>query len=181
MTMKKIFLVRHCSSTGQSEDAGLTAEGLAQSEKLGKFLEDKGIECIISSPSRRARESIASFATGNNITVKLDSRLRERVLSTRNLENWVECLEDSFKDRNIRFNNGETSNEAAERAFEVIGETVSAEFETVALVTHGNLMALILGMYDDSFGFREWTELSNPDVYLITLNGTDHSVERIWS
>jgi broad specificity phosphatase PhoE len=36
------------------------------------------------------------------------------------------------------------------------------------LVTHGNLMALLLKNFDDRIGFAEWQQLTNPDVYRIS-------------
>ena len=159
MEKKIIYIIRHCSALGQGDDAHLTAEGTAQSEILSDFLRGRGIQCIISSPSTRAMESIAPFADRSGIDVRTDDRLRERMLSSNQLENWMECLKSTFDDRNLRYDKGETSNEADARSKEVIREVISGHLNSVAIVTHGNLMALMLGNFDQSFGFQEWGNL----------------------
>ena len=48
----------------------------------------------------------------------------------------------------------------------------------VAVVTHGNLLALILHSFDGHSGFDTWAGLTNPDVYRIDSAG---HVRRWWS
>jgi broad specificity phosphatase PhoE len=38
------------------------------------------------------------------------------------------------------------------------------------LVTHGNLMTLLLKRFDDRIGFAKWQPLTNPDVYSISFS-----------
>jgi 2,3-bisphosphoglycerate-dependent phosphoglycerate mutase len=47
--------------------------------------------------------------------------------------------------------------------------------------THGNLLALILNGLDSAFGYDFWWQLSFPDIYRLTFEGTAMTrVERIW-
>lgn len=48
--MKNVYVVRHCKADGQEPDAKLTELGIQQAENLAKFLLDKDIDFIISSP-----------------------------------------------------------------------------------------------------------------------------------
>ena len=48
------------------------------------------------------------------------------------------------------------------------------------LVTHGNLMTLLLKHFDDRIGFAEWQQLTNPDVYRISLSAERTEIARIW-
>ena len=43
---------------------------------------------------------------------------------------------------------------------------------TTLLVTHGNLMTLLLKRFNDRIGFPEWQQLTNPDIYRITRAGS---------
>ena len=38
-----------------------------------------------------------------------------------------------------------------------------------SIVTHGNLLALLLRHFDGRVGFAAWEALTNPDVYRVTL------------
>ncbi|MBL1705541.1 histidine phosphatase family protein, partial [Klebsiella pneumoniae] len=53
------------------------------------------------------------------------------------------------------------------------------EHDTTLLVTHGNLLTLILRHFDSSIGFHEWKTLTNPDIYEITLN-EQSIIKRLW-
>ena len=88
--MKKIYLVRHCKATGQEAAATLTEEGMSQSEKVADFFQDKSIDYIVASPYERAVLTIRPFAERSNLTIQLDPRLQERVLSAEDRPDWME-------------------------------------------------------------------------------------------
>ncbi len=56
----------------------------------------------------------------------------------------------------------------------------NSEHTNIIVVTHGNLFALILNQFDNDFGFNEWKEIRNPDVYLIKYNQNVQSVSPLW-
>lgn len=174
--MKTIYLVRHCSATGQSPEAELSELGYKQAQDLVRIFENVLAEQIISSPFLRAQHSIAPTAESKNLSVILDDRLSERILSTTDLPNWLEVLEKTFVDMDFKLIGGESSQEAMTRGIEV----VKAAPNHSILVTHGNLMSLLLNHYDDSFGFTEWKSLSNPDVYKLNIGEQDSSISRLW-
>lgn len=41
-------------------------------------------------------------------------------------------------------------------------------------------MSLILRYFDESFGFTEWENLTNPDVYRIDIKDNQINVTRLW-
>jgi len=176
----QIYVIRHCKATGQSEDAPLTDQGFEQAEALAHFLLKTGIELVVCSPYLRAQQSIEPYVHRNNIPIILDSRLSERVLSTSNLDNWFECLQRTFDDFDLSFDGGESSRQAMERAIEVVKKFESTESKCIAMVTHGNLMTLLLRHFDTRFGFNEWAKFTNPDVFLIDVGENKSTVERVW-
>jgi 2,3-bisphosphoglycerate-dependent phosphoglycerate mutase len=177
---RQLYVVRHCSATGQSENAQLSMEGQEQAERLADFLRDREIESIVTSPYVRAQCSIEPLARQLNLRIQVDCRLSERVLSANNLDDWMECLRLTFMDFDLAYDGGETSRAAMSRAVQVVYDVLSGNHERVALVTHGNLMTLLLKHFDERFGFQEWSQLTNPDIFLITVSGSESRVERIW-
>jgi 2,3-bisphosphoglycerate-dependent phosphoglycerate mutase len=167
--MKTLYVVRHCKAEGQAADAPLTPEGVAQANSLADALATANIERIISSPYVRAVQSIAPLAQRLGLAVELDSRLVERVLSSASLPDWQERLRASFADLDLSLEGGESSRTAMQRAVAVVTDIQAHSAQSTLLVTHGNLMALLLKHFDDSIGFAEWAALSNPDVYRVTL------------
>jgi len=49
------------------------------------------------------------------------------------------------------------------------------------VVTHGNLLALILRWVDEKVGYEHWAQLSNPDVFVVQLDGVQRSFRRAWA
>jgi|KBSMisStandDraft_5_1062788.scaffolds.fasta_scaffold1722921_1 2,3-bisphosphoglycerate-dependent phosphoglycerate mutase len=149
-----LYIVRHCKAAGQQPEAVLTADGHLQAVQLAERLAALPIERIISSPFLRAKQSIAPLAERFGLQINLDTRLAERVLAVPEPPDWLAALKLSFDD--------------LDRCF------------TGVLVTHGNLLTLLLKHFDDQIGFAHWQQLTYPDVYRITRTAECAEMERIW-
>ncbi|WP_230501128.1 histidine phosphatase family protein [Sutcliffiella rhizosphaerae] len=177
---QKLYIIRHCQAHGQPAESPLTDVGLAQAEYLAQFFSNTKVNRIISSPFKRAIQSVTPLSEETNITLEIDERLSERVLSTTDLPNWLEKLKATFDDVDLKFDGGESSKEAMKRITEVVDEVFSSDAKSTILVTHGNLMSLLLRNYDSSFGFTDWQNLTNPDVFLLSYKNNTVVVERVW-
>ncbi|WP_028608376.1 histidine phosphatase family protein [Paenibacillus harenae] len=178
--MKNIYLIRHCKAEGQEPAAALTAEGEEQADRLAGFLAEKQIDYVVTSPFARTIATISPFCQKRNLDYTVDDRLKERVLSSANAPNWMELLEHTYVNLDLVYEGGESSREAMCRGAAVIEEIAGGPYRNAAVVTHGALMSLMLKSIDPAFGFREWRNLSNPDVYLISVKDGERSMERIW-
>jgi 2,3-bisphosphoglycerate-dependent phosphoglycerate mutase len=176
--MKRIYLVRHCKAVGQEPDAPLTEEGVRQSRELVSFFLDKKVEHIRSSPYTRAMDTIKPLADTLNLAIHTDGRLRERVLATVPLGDWMNRLKDTFLDEDLMFEGGESSREAAQRGMDVIRELLGRPEQTFVVVTHGGLMSLLIRRYDPAFGFDDWMRMANPDVYELEVREGGASIKR---
>jgi 2,3-bisphosphoglycerate-dependent phosphoglycerate mutase len=86
-----LYLVRHCQASGQEPDAPLTEIGQQQAilrrrhsvNALADWLCEVSIGRIISSPFIRAYRSIVPLSEYLGLTIEIDDRLVERVLSPR--------------------------------------------------------------------------------------------------
>lgn len=176
----KLYVIRHCEAEGQAPDACLTMAGKEASERLANFLTHLNIELAISSPFTRALHTIEPFVRKNNIPFKIDHRLSERLLSSEELPDWLEKLKETYVDKDLKFIGGESSNEATHRITEVVEELKQSTHMSVVIVTHGNIMSLLLNHFQPHFGFDEWKQLSNPDVFEIEFSNEQTVVNRIW-
>jgi 2,3-bisphosphoglycerate-dependent phosphoglycerate mutase len=180
--MKNVYVVRHCMAEGQASDARLTATGVEQAEKLAEFLSDRNIDYIISSPYERAYRTITPLSDKIAVDITLDERLTERVLSDKNHPDWRDMLSKTFDDLDICYEGGESSNAAMSRAISVVMEVLNSENKNIVLVSHGNLISLLLKHFDGRIGLKEWESLSNPDVFHLTFSGENEpNIRRIWA
>ena len=130
-----------------------------KSELLANFLEQFPIELVISSPFTRALHTIEPFIRKQHIPFMIDDRLKERVLSSESLPDWLEKLKQTYLDMDLKFTGGESSNEATRRINELVEELKQSNHKSVIIVTHGNIMSLLLNHYQTHFGLDEWKQL----------------------
>ena len=177
---KRLFLVRHCESTGQEAAAPLTTVGQAQAVLLTDHLETVGVDLLVSSPYTRAQQSIAPLAQRLGLAVEIEARLTERVFSAAPLAQWREAIRQTFVDLDLAWPGGESSRTAMARGRAAIDTLLARPERAIGVVTHGNLMTLILGSFAPQFGFQSWERLSNPDVYCIAVHEECVEISRTW-
>jgi 2,3-bisphosphoglycerate-dependent phosphoglycerate mutase len=175
-----LFLVRHCESTGQEASAPLTAIGQAQAVLLADRLETVGADLLVSSPYTRAQQSIAPLAQRLGLAVEIEACLAERVLSAAPLAQWREAIRQTFVDLDLAWPGGESSRTAMARGRAAIEALLARPQRALVVVTHGNLMTLILRSFAPRFGFQTWECLSNPDVYCLAVRGERVEISRTW-
>jgi 2,3-bisphosphoglycerate-dependent phosphoglycerate mutase len=179
--MQELVLVRHATATGQDASATLTIEGERQAHLLADLLLQFQIQRVISSPFVRATESAGPFCRRAELRLETDDRLVERVLSARNLPDWREHLRRSFDDLDYRLDDGESSRTAQSRGTSAVRAAL-ASGERCVLVTHGNLLALILKSIDATVGFDLWARLSNPDAFVLHFEDERPTgFSRVWT
>jgi 2,3-bisphosphoglycerate-dependent phosphoglycerate mutase len=86
LLLMSIYLVRHCSATGQEPDARLTDEGREQSLRLSSFLAQRAIVRIVSSPFKRAVGSAGPLSEKLGLPIE-----------------WLSALRESFSNPNLCF------------------------------------------------------------------------------
>ena len=178
--VQRLFLVRHCASIGQDASAPLTAVGHTQAIHLADYLETLGVELLVSSPYTRAQQSIAPLAQRLGLPVEIDTRLAERMLAAEPLAQWREALRQTFVDLDLAWPGGESSRTAMARGRAVLDALRDRPARVLVVVTHGNLMTLILRSFVAQFDFAAWERLSNPDVYCVTVSPHRVRVSRTW-
>lgn len=161
----------------------MTSIGIKQAKQLADFLSKNRINAdrIVSSPYLRAIESIKPYAEKNKLNIDVDDRLKERILSEDPIDDWLEVLEQSFDDPDFCLPGGESGNDAVKRV-EMVLENVLADsnVSNVVVVSHGNIIALLLSRYQPEFGFEGWKKLRNPDVFLVNDDNEHRSVKCLW-
>ena len=176
----KIYIIRHCEAQGQSSNASLTESGFVQAKHLADFFDTIHIDRIISSPFLRAIQSIEPLSNKINKKIEIDERLSERVLSTSNLPDWYEKLKGTFTNLDLKYEGGESSQEAMTRIGNVVKEVFESGLEHTVIVSHGNLISLLLKCYQSDVDFQFWQQLSNPDIYQISYKDNETVIERLW-
>jgi 2,3-bisphosphoglycerate-dependent phosphoglycerate mutase len=168
--MATLILIRHCEATAQHPDAPLTTTGAKAAEVLGARLRDLLPDAMYSSPYERARATVRPYAVLAGLSIRLDDRLRERVLSDHDLEDWLGHVRRSFAEPNYRAPGGESLNQAQSRGLAALSDIAAAGHRLPVVVSHGNLIASALRSMDVAFGFAQWRSMGNPDLFEVELD-----------
>jgi 2,3-bisphosphoglycerate-dependent phosphoglycerate mutase len=163
----RALLIRHCESSGQAPEAPLTATGVAQAMALADSLAGRGVDHVVSSPYARARGTIQPFAERAGLVLHTDPRLAERRLSPEPIPGWRDVVRRSFNDLDHRAPGGESAREVLARAWDGIRFVLGGGHRLPVIVSHGQLLSLVLHSVDASFGYAGWEGLRNPDVLLL--------------
>ena len=168
--MPKLLLIRHCQTNGRHPDTPLTEAGAKAAEALITRLRDLAPDAVYSSPYERAHATVRPFAISAGLSVGLDDRLRERVLSERNLVDRLEHARRSFADLDYRVPGEESLNQTQQRAITALTDIAAAGHRLPAVSSHRNLIASVLRSMDPAFGFEQWLDLRTPDLFEVELD-----------
>lgn len=173
-----LYLIRHGETDynlrravqGRRIDAPLNATGRAQAEQLGARFEDVPLTALYASPLVRARETAAAIGAHHpGLPVTLDPDLEE--MSWGVLEGAAESAETRAAfaqmyarwaqgDYDARLDEGESILEVQARALRAWHRIVEAEAGgTVAVVTHGRLIRVLLASVLPAYGLARMHDL----------------------
>ena len=181
--VRRFLLVRHCESSGPAPDAPLTPRGLVQAEKLAEFLGDYPINRVVSSPHPKALATIEPFAACAGLAIETHGGLVERRIAPGPFDGWREVVRRSFKEPTYALPGGESASEVLKRGWAAIQSVAESGCQCPVVVSHGQLLSLVLHSLDPSFGYAAWESLSNPDVYVLegAEVGSTFGWKRIWA
>ena len=153
---RELWLIRHAESAWNAmglwqghADPGLSSRGLAQAEALAAALAGEGIEALVASDLRRARETARPLAAALGIEPLHDPRLRERDLGAWSglttpqiAGRWpAELARLRARDPDLRPGGGESIRDVRARAAAFFRElAVRPGPERWAVVTHGGVI-----------------------------------------
>lgn len=66
------------------------------------------------------------------------------------------------------------------RIVHVVVETFQSDAEHSIIVSHGNIITLLLKYYNNEVDFQVWENLSNPDIFQCSTKHNEITIERVW-
>jgi 2,3-bisphosphoglycerate-dependent phosphoglycerate mutase len=138
---------------------------------------------VVSSPYRRAYQTVEPLANRNHLRIEEQAAFRERELGSYATGTFNEAVRLTWEDPDFAHPGGETHREAQMRGINGVQELLDREVEGPLVIgTHGNLLALILNCYDPNLGYAFWCDLTMPDIYCLELVGSGEArIERVWN
>lgn len=150
-----LLLVRHAQTVWHAEnryaggdsDIDLTPEGAAQAAGLAAWAAGRGVDAVVSSPVRRARETAAPCADAVGVPLRVVDGLREvsfGIAEGRTMAELDPGVAARFR-AGSPFPGSEPFDDAARRGADALREVAgAADAATVLVVAHNTLLRLAL-------------------------------------
>lgn len=173
--MTTLYFVRHAQVNYVPDEQlrPLSDEGVKQITTMKMAFKDITIDYILSSPYKRAVDTISGVASDKGLSIITDHQLRERQVTDGYIEDFEAFTMRQWQDRNYKLENGESLNEVQKRATIAIEEVlINHAGKSVLIGTHGTFLSTVLNYYDPTFAHKEWQEMPMPAIYKMVFNRT---------
>lgn len=158
--MTIIYFVRHATPNFDNHDdktRELSGQGLEDRKLVTKFLWDKEIEVVLSSPYKRAVDTVKEFADAKGIEIKLVEDFRERKVENEWIEDFNGFCKKQWEDFDFKRSDGECLNEVQKRNIDALNQVLEEYKErNVVIGSHGTALSTIINYFDSSFGYKEF-------------------------
>ncbi|MCR2821136.1 histidine phosphatase family protein [Lederbergia panacisoli] len=179
-----LYFVRHAHSTYTSDERGrpLSVRGLKDAQLVTDLLKLEKIERVISSPYKRAIQTVEGISKWIDKEIRIEEGFKERKLAGVPVEDFNEAIVKVWENPEFSWEGGESNISSQQRGVEITRKILhDFEGNNVAIGTHGNIMVLIMNYFDPKFNFTFWEKLAMPDIYKLTFEKTQLvDVKQIW-
>lgn len=171
--MTTVYFVRHAMPDKTVHDdrtRPLTAEGLADSEKVAELLKNKNIDIIMSSPYKRSMDTVGSLAKALNKEILTDEDFRERNAGSWLGDNFLEFIEKQWADFNYHILDGECLASVQERNIRLLKKVLAEHSgKKIVIATHGTALSTIINYFDPAYNFKSFMRILNFMPYVVKM------------
>lgn len=175
--MTEIFFIRHSKVEYTAEDTirPLSEEGKKLLPSLVQAFDALHVDRMISSPYKRAIDTILPIAHNKGLTIECYDELRERKVSDRFIDDFKTFSERQWADFNYKLPGGESLNEVQSRGLLRIENILKVyDGETIIIGTHGTFLAILLKWFNQNIDFEFWKSIQSPDIIKVTFKGSEY-------
>ncbi len=158
--MTTVYFVRHAKPNFDNHDdltRELSQQGLEDRKLVTEYLCDKEIDVVLSSPFKRAVDTVKDFADARGLEVIPVSDFRERRVDSGWIEDFNSFCEKQWADFDYKLSDGECLREVQERNICALNRVLKEyEGKNIVVGSHGTALSTIINFYDKSFGHKEF-------------------------
>lgn len=202
--MTKIYFIRHAEADNAVRNGRirpLTEKGVADRKLVIEFLQDKKIDVVLSSPFKRAVDTIADFADKYEFEIKTiedfreqkssssfhregiysDPVFRKQMINKFLEQQWTELCQKGQKDsKKSEDDDGETLFEVQKRNIHALSEVLALyQDKNIVIGTHGTALSTIINYYDNTYGYEDFMEMVNILPWVVRMDFDKNNLIRI--
>ena len=187
--MTTIYFIRHAEADYTIRDGRirpLTEKGLSERHLVTEFLRDKNIDAVVSSPFKRAVDTVADFAEKygfDEVETIEDFRERKSDSDWDRETDYFPLIERQWADFSYTLSDGECLAEVQKRNISALNQVLTRyKDKNIVIGTHGMALSTIINYYDSTYGFADFMAMRSimPWVVKFDFVGNDCAgVEKI--
>lgn len=158
--MTKVYFVRHAEPNYNNHDdmsRELSAKGIVDRELVTQFLSDKNIEAVLSSPYKRAVDTVAHLADSKGLYIEIVDDFRERKVDNIWIEDFVSFSKAQWTDFDYKLSDGESLHEVQDRNISALKKVLEKyKDRNIAIGSHGTALSTIINYFDNSFDYEDF-------------------------
>jgi 2,3-bisphosphoglycerate-dependent phosphoglycerate mutase len=174
--MTIVYFVRHAQSDSKVRDGAirpLTEKGMKDRMLVTEYLKSRNIDAVLSSPYKRAVDTVADFAEKSNLPVLTIDDFRERK-SDSNWERGTDfypLMQRQWADFNYTLSDGEHLNNVQRRNIAALNSALQQyNGKSIVIGTHGTALSTIVNYYDKSYGFNDFMEMIGLMPWIVKMS-----------
>ncbi len=171
--MTKVFFIRHSEPDYSNHDdllRPLTAKGIQDRKIATDYLEDKKIDIVLSSPYKRAVQTLEDFADKFGFKIETIEDFHERVVGGEWIDNFLDFSKNQWADFDYKLEGGECLHDVQARNIAALKEVLRKyEGKNIAIGTHGTALSTIINYYDKSFGYADFEKIRNVMPWIVAF------------
>ena len=163
--MTTVYFVRHAEPNYDNHDdisRELSNKGLRDRKLVTEFLLDKQIDVVLSSPYKRAIDTIADFAELTDLEIQIIEDFRERKVDSEWIDDFNAFCEKQWENFDYKLSDGETLKEVQSRNISALDTVLKTYNEkNIVVGSHGTALSTIINYYDKTFGYSDFEKIRN--------------------
>lgn len=171
--MTIVYFVRHAEPNYDNHNDALrelSAKGLEDRKLVTKFFADKEIDAALSSPFRRAIDTIQDFADSSGLAIELIDEFRERKIDSEWIEDFTSYSRRQWDDFSYKLSDGECLQEVQDRNIRALKLVLDKyRGKRVMIGSHGTALSTVIKFYDNSFGYDDFAKIKNKMPWIVEL------------
>ncbi len=177
--MTTVWFVRHAEPNYNNHDdrsRELSPKGMKDRKLVTEFLADKSIDAVLSSPYKRAADTVQDFADAYGFAVETIEDFRERAVDSGWIEDFQGFAKRQWEDFDYKLSDGETLREVCGRNIAALKDVLKRyQNQNMVIGTHGTALSTIIHYYQPKFSFPQFEKIQGlmPWVVEFTFEG-DH-------
>lgn len=181
--MTVIYFVRHAEPDYENKNdelRELTPKGIEDRKLVTEYLSDKNIDKVVSSPYKRAVDTVSDFAYKYGLPIECIDDFKERRVGSVWIDDFVNFSKAQWEDFNYFLNDGEYLKEVQNRNIYALKRLlILYKDRNVAVGSHGTALSSIINYFDKSFGYNEFERIKKLMPWIVEFTFEDDNCIKI--